>query len=214
MFIALTMLNYCVPCSNNSKIDIMGKITLIIMCLVAPFISAQTTYDILWKIGVNGVPASPTLELGDTVKWTWDDGLPHSVTNKPGSQETFDSGIESGSGFEYSYTFNEEGINDYQCDVHPGSMFGTVTVMPVLAIEDKFVKNLSFYPNPVKNDLTVFSLFKLDKYDIYNVLGAKVGSGKGTGNYTQIDLANLTSGMYFVKVASGDLRATLKVAKR
>ena len=35
----------------------------------------------------------------------------------------------------FSYTFDEEGINNYQWDVHPGSMFGTISFVDNLKTE-------------------------------------------------------------------------------
>ena len=71
----------------------MKKITLLIMALVVSIASAQTTFDLDWAIGINGAAASVTIEPGDTVRWTWTDSAPHTVTNLTGSQEMFDSGI-------------------------------------------------------------------------------------------------------------------------
>ena len=71
----------------------MKKITLIMFALLGPMVFGQMTYDLDWEIGVNGAAASFTIETGDTMRWTWTDALPHSVTNQAGSQENFDSGI-------------------------------------------------------------------------------------------------------------------------
>lgn len=184
------------------------------MAFAVSFMSAQTTFDLDWAIGINGADASITIETGDTVRWTLADNSPHTVSSIAGSQETFDSGTISGNGTQYSYTFTDVGTNDYQCNIHPGSMFGTITVELVLSIEDKFAQNISFYPNPVQDKLTVLSLYKLDSYVIYDVLGKKVVQGLATGNTTQLDMSGLNSGLYFVTAISGDLSSTFKVNKR
>ncbi|MGO3182097.1 MAG: T9SS type A sorting domain-containing protein [Aequorivita sp.] len=114
---------------------------------------------------------------------------------------------------EFSYTFNSQGSTEYQNDSNP-LMQGTVTVVAKLSSEDKFVKNLNFYPNPVKSDLLISSLFKIDSYQIYNVLGTLVSEGKGGGSYTQVDMSRFNSGLYFVKVTSKNMQATLKIAKK
>lgn len=192
----------------------MKKITLLLICMFAQSFVAQNTFDIAWMIGVNGAPASPTIEMGDSVRWTWGDALSHSVTSDAGSQESFDSGILTGLGTEFSNTFTQVGTNPYHCDVHSSSMFGTVTVVGNLSVEDKFVKNLNFYPNPVKNELTIASIFNIDSYQIYNVLGTLVSEGNGTGLVTQVAMGRLNSGLYFVKVISRNLQTTLKIAKK
>jgi len=193
----------------------MKKITLLLMALTASIASAQTTFDLDWAVGINGADASVTVEPGDTVRWTWTDALPHSVTSIAGmSVETFDSTILTGTGTQFSYTFSVEGTNDYECIVHSGSMFGTITVQQLVGIDEKFRKNISLYPNPVANKLTVTSLYKLDTYKIYNVLGKLVAQGAANGNITDIDLSSLQSGMYFVNAISGELQSTFKVAKQ
>lgn len=194
--------------------NVMKKITLLMFALIGPMVFGQMTFDLDWEIGVSGAAASFTIETGDTMRWTWADALPHSVTNQAGSQETFDSGILTGSGTEFSYTFTEEGTNPYQCDVHPGSMFGTITVEAPLSIDDKFASNIQFFPNPVEAQLTIVSLYRVDSYSIHDISGRLVGQGAGNGTYTQINSSNLETGMYFVTVISGDLQATLQVIKK
>ncbi|CAM3494469.1 Amicyanin [Aequorivita lipolytica] len=193
----------------------MKKITLIIAFFSITSIFSQTTFDLNWAIGTSGTAASVTIETGDTVRWTLTDGFSHTVTSIAGSSvETFDSGTFSGIGSQYSFTFSVEGANDYKCNFHPGSMFGKITVESGLSVEDKFVKNLNFYPNPVKNDLTISSLYKVDSYQIYNVLGSLVAEGKGNGNITLVDMSRMNSGLYFVKVTSKNMQTTLKIAKK
>ncbi len=192
----------------------MKKITLFIFAFVVSVASAQQTFDLDWMVGVNGAAASFTIEVGDTMHWTWGDALPHSVTNQGGSQETFDSGIITGLGTEFSYTFTMEGTNPYQCDVHAGTMFGTITVIPALSVDDKFARNVKIFPNPVEDQLTIASLYRLDTFKIYDISGRKVGEGAGTGTYTQLQMSYLKTGMYFVKVTSGNLETTLQLIKK
>ena len=191
----------------------MKKITLLLFVFSLSFVSAQTTYDVNWQVGISVPDASFSIEQGDTMRWTWTDALPHSVTSDGGSQESFDSGIITGVGTEFSYTFLEVGSNPYGCDVHP-NMIGTIFVEAPLSIEDKFAENVKFYPNPVANIFTITSLYPLDSYMIYDISGRNVAQGNGTGNFTQLEVSNLTTGMYFVKVKSGDLETMLQIIKK
>lgn len=188
----------------------MKKTILTLALIVSLSLSAQTTFDINWEVGVNGAAASATVAPGDTVRWTWTDALPHSVTSESGSQENFDSGILTGLGTEFSFTFNQTGSNDYRCDVH-SNMFGTITVEQILSTEDKFVKSLKFYPNPATDQVTVFSLFAIDSYELMNISGQLVMQGNDDGNFSQLDVSSLTPGMYFLKVTSGALAHTTKI---
>lgn len=191
----------------------MRKITLLLVLFSFQLLSAQHVFDINWGSEINTVIANPIIEIGDTVRWTWTDSSPKSVTSTNEAVESFDSGILSGQNKQYTYTFNQIGISEFRNDANP-ALSGKVTVVQRLSSADKFAKNLSFYPNPVESDLRILSLFKLDHYQIFNVLGSMIAEGKANAGNTRIDMSNMTSGLYFVKVFSKDLQATLKVAKR
>lgn len=191
----------------------MKKITLLFFFISINILTAQNVFEISWGPGINESVASPTIEVGDTVLWTWTDGSQKSVSALSNGTEYFDSGTLKGVNSDFSYTFSKTGVTEYQNN-SDSSMHGKVTVVSKLSIEDKFVKNLNFYPNPVRNDLTISSLFKVDNYQIYNVLGTLVSEGKGAGNYTQVDMSRLNSGLYFVKVTANGIQTTLKIAKK
>lgn len=185
----------------------------LLAALTTSLASAQTTFDLDWFVGVPSGNVSITVAPGDTVRWTWTDEVPHSVTSESGSQEDFDSGILTGAGTQFSYTFTQIGTNDYECEVH-SNMEGTITVEETVSVEDKFRKNISFYPNPVTNRLIIGSLYKLDSYAIYNVLGKLVAQGDASGNLTTLEMSNLQSGIYFINAVSGNMQATFKVTKQ
>jgi plastocyanin len=68
-------------------------------------------------------PADLTVKAGDTVKWTNNDSVAHTVTSDTGA-------FESGSlapGASYSFTFKNAGAFPYHCAVHP-SMTAKITV--------------------------------------------------------------------------------------
>ncbi len=193
----------------------MKNVTLFLAALLTTgFLAAQTTYNLDWAVGINGEDASVTIEVGDSVEWTWTDNLPHTVTSMAGATETFDSGTITGNGETYTYTFMQEGVNPYDCVIHPATMFGTITVEAALSIEDKFAINVNYYPNPVVDQLTVTSLFPMDGYQVFDILGKQVQQGQMSANVATIDFSQLKSGVYFVKVQSGELQKTVKVMKR
>lgn len=68
-------------------------------------------------------PASITVDLGDTVRWTNEDAAPegHDVTG-----DGLDSGLMN-QGDTYLHTFDSAGTVNYICTIHPG-MKGTVEV--------------------------------------------------------------------------------------
>ncbi|OAB78190.1 T9SS type A sorting domain-containing protein [Cochleicola gelatinilyticus] len=192
----------------------MKTILSIIFLSSTIFLYGQETFDLDWEQGVMGGDASFTIAIGDAIHWTWANGSSHSVTSLEESNEEFDSGILTGTGSEFTYTFTEEGENPYQCDVHPSSMFGTITVEVILDIEEKFKKNVLMYPNPIEDAITIVSLHKLEAYEIFDVYGKRVGWGEGGGTLTMLNTSYLNSGVYFITVQSKEYKTTKKLIKK
>ena len=191
----------------------MKKITLLCAILVAVSTTAQTTFDVAWDQMV-GADGTFTVEAGDTVRWTWNNGNPHSVTSIAGT-ETFDSGVISGMGTEFEFTFSSPGATDYQCDVHFNSMTGTITVLQTMGVDEKFAVNVQMYPNPVEDEMVIKSLYHLANYEIFDMYGKKVSWGNGNANYTSLNIAHLDAGVYFLKVTSEEgLQTTKKMVKK
>ena len=113
---------------KKQLLELGGHMFLLFSLFSVSGMTAQQTYTLDWGFNINGENASLTIETGDTVQWIWVDGGGHSVTSTPSSQESFDSGILQGAGSTYSYTFTQEGVNEYVCTPHSATMFGTITV--------------------------------------------------------------------------------------
>jgi len=73
-------------------------------------------------------PATKTIAVGTTLKWTNKDGVEHTVTSGvPGTPSgVFDSGNLASNG-SFSFTFSQTGTFKYYCKIH-SSMTGTITV--------------------------------------------------------------------------------------
>ena len=178
---------------------------------------AQDTYTINWTFGSNSdvTPttavnnADRTIEVGDTVEWNFISPGSHNVANKAGSQETFSSPGLQGAGFVFSHTFTQIGTNDYQCDPHPGSMFGTITVVAdgTLSLQkDEILNAVSIYPSLASTYLNIKLPTQIDSglsIEVYDVLGKKVL--KKTINRQSaktISVSSLNNGLYIIKIIS------------
>ena len=88
--------------------------------------------DIFFKSALNGSsnPAVDTVAVNGTVTWTWatTEALPHSVEST-GSPSFTSSGILSGAGNTYQFTFTAPGTYQYDCAVHGTMMTGTIVVV-------------------------------------------------------------------------------------
>jgi plastocyanin len=71
-----------------------------------------------------------TVAVNGTVTWTWatSEALPHSVQST-GSPSFTSSGIMTGAGNTYSFTFTAAGTYQYDCAVHGQMMTGTIVVV-------------------------------------------------------------------------------------
>jgi len=79
---------------------------------------------------------------------------------------------------------------------------------------DNFILNdaVSMYPNPAQNILTVKSNFRITGVQVYSLLGELVIDVRG--NFSRIDLRELNSGIYMVKIYSDQYSVTKKLIKK
>lgn len=199
------------------------KLLFILFAFVALSVSAQNqTVNIDWSFGSNSNATGPnnnadrTIEVGDTVIWDWYSTGTHNVERTGGtSSDNFVSGFMT-TGATFSYTFTSVGTNTYQCNPHPTSMFGVITVVPegTLSVPD-FATRLSainLYPNPASSTLNVEipSQFKEDlTIEVYNVLGKKILSKTISQLKTSLSISNWNDGVYLIKITSVSLGTTI-----
>ena len=71
-------------------------------------------------------PAAIRIAPGTTVVWEWVDGSAHTVTHENG--DAFDSGLQSGAGYTFEQTFDDDGLYLYLCEPHEQVQRGAVLV--------------------------------------------------------------------------------------
>lgn len=186
---------------------------LLVVALVATSVNAQTTHMISWFMGVSSSQASMTIDVGDTVKWTWDDTLPHTVTSIGDGADTFDSGTLTGDDKEFSHTFAIEGSFAYKCDIH-ASMQGTITVQSVAAVTDNKITDFKFYPNPVTDVLTITSGNTINSVTVYDMTGRVIMANTADTPTVKVYMDSFTAGTYIVTVNSEDASKNITVVKK
>lgn len=75
------------------------------------------------------------------------------------------------------------------------------------------LSNLSYYPNPVKNVLTVAYSEEIQGIQLYNMLGQLVLNRNTNTSKVTIDMASMASGSYILKVTVNSLTQNVKVIK-
>ena len=110
-----------------------GKFALVITLLVALLIGwrvesagAQEKKTATVEVKIDNfsfTPATITVPVGTTVRWTNRDDIPHTVVSDDGKfqSKTLDTDDQ------YSYTFTKAGTFGYYCSIHP-KMTGKVVV--------------------------------------------------------------------------------------
>lgn len=112
--------------------------------------AATTTVDVgnnwFCNSGFQGGTCETKINVGDTVVWDFDDPAttaPHTTTST--STSLWDSGtLNSGT---FQFTFDTPGTFEYQCNIHPSQMQGTIVVNGPPATETPF-PTLPVPPSP------------------------------------------------------------------
>ena len=197
------------------------KLLLVLFVLGIMSTNAQTTHNILWGFNSNpsaagNLDSSRTIEVGDTVMWTWDSPGSHNIDSQTGSAQTFNSGSPTSAPNTFSVTFTVEGTNDYECNPHSGSMFGTITVIPVLNVNAFGLDKFAISPNPAKDRLNIELPVSIDnaRLRVFDVLGKQILSQEISGIEASVNVSNWNNGIYIVRVSSNSISQTKRFVKQ
>ncbi len=91
------------------------------------------------------------------------------------------------------------------------SEFGTY-IDVVTGLEILNAATLTVYPNPASETIYVSGI-KADRFEIININGQIVSNSEVSSDIINVDIKNLTSGSYFIKIYSGDVNAVIPFVK-
>ena len=74
--------------------------------------------------------------------------------------------------------------------------------------------NFSYFPNPVKNTLTLNAQNNIEDVRMYNMLGQEVMNAQPQAVDSDIDMSSLETGTYFVQVTIASITKTVRVVKQ
>ena len=89
----------------------------------------------------------------------------------------------------------------------------TWTCYSTLSTADENLENLTIYPNPTNGNTLYFNLTKDVTIRMYNVLGKLIKYNKISSKNNNIDISNLTKGIYLLKINSENQFITRKIIK-
>ncbi|MDR6967152.1 hypothetical protein J2X31_001159 [Flavobacterium arsenatis] len=113
----------------------------------------------------------------------------------------------------YASQTNEAGCESLARNPNPVSNRLAVTVYSALGINNYALKNVKFYPNPVKNTLNVEAESTISLIEIYNSLGQKIITNTNSSNKLFVDLSDVSSGVYLIKIYSEENIQFTKIIK-
>jgi hypothetical protein len=90
----------------------------------------------------------------------------------------------------------------------------TVEVQMVLDAKDFAADTFTYYPNPVKDVLTLFYTQAITHVEVFNMLGQKVLEAAPGQDLARVDLSSLANAAYTVKVSVGEASKTIRVIKQ
>lgn len=83
-----------------------------------------------------------------------------------------------------------------------------------LGVSDQSVAGFNFYPNPVKNMISLRAEKNIQSVVFYNVAGQKIQSAKTNTNSMDINLSNLQPGLYIMSVTIDGKTTNHKILKK
>jgi len=72
----------------------------------------------------------------------------------------------------------------------------------------------AYYPNPVNDNLTLKAQKEISNVSVYNMLGQEVYRNAPNSVDNLVNMSDLQSGAYFVKVTIDNVTETIKVIKK
>lgn len=91
--------------------------------------------------------------------------------------------------------------------------FDVMILDPSLSTTDVNVDDFSLYPNPVQDQLNISTKETITAVSIYNILGQEVIAFDGDDVQKNINVSELSSGTYIVKIQVGDAASSRKFIK-
>ncbi len=104
----------------------------------------------------------------------------------------------------YIFVLNNGGPSDVVIDIS-GSLLSTI---------DNTIEGFTFYPNPSMDVLNLSSSTSIDSVELYNMLGQRVISLEIGATASQVDVSNLATGTYIMKVTAEGQTASYQVIKK
>ena len=89
-----------------------------------------------------------------------------------------------------------------------------IVVEPALSVDDQNKLAFTYFPNPVKNELTLKAQSNIQNIAVYNMLGQEVLNSYPNTLESNVQMDKLQSGAYFIKVTINNATETIRVVRQ
>jgi hypothetical protein len=170
----------------------------------APLINGQIKLTLEFKPGQT---LADLIIDGQNIKWYINQNPLAGKTNKANEDPLpLTTILVEGTTYYASQTVN--GIESTE------RMAVTVKLNGALSTPDFILSNFKYYPNPVLHNFTISNTSVIDEIEIYSASGTTVLSKRIDSDHSEIDLSNVSSGVYLLKVKSEGKTKTVKIVKK
>ncbi|WP_289664406.1 T9SS type A sorting domain-containing protein [Flavobacterium panacagri] len=171
----------------------------------APSANGKTTVNVDFK---QGQTLADLVIEGQNIKWYSTPGSsPTGKTNKVAAEVPLPLSTVLVDGVTYYASQTINGVESKE------RLAVTAKVNGSLSTPDFELADFRFYPNPVKNILSIKNQSSIDHIQVFSVSGKSVLSKNINGNSAEIDLSGLSTGMYILNVKSDGKEKAFKFVK-
>ncbi|WP_264535896.1 T9SS type A sorting domain-containing protein [Flavobacterium sp. N1736] len=169
----------------------------------APLIDGKNTTTIEFTAGQT---LGDLVVQGQNIKWYSTSSLAGKTNKSADASLPLSTILVDGTTYYASQTIN--GIES------PERLAVTAKVKGSLSTPDFVLPNFAYYPNPVEHTLSISNTSNIDEVEIISVSGKSILAKKINNTQSEIDLSNVSSGFYFLKVKSEGQVKTIKIVKK
>lgn len=182
-----------------------GANTMLTIATIADFTNTGSEVEFEWKI----------IEINAPAEWAFGmcDPLNCLTDLKVGTSGLFSVAVTKSGQFTGDFEIKgKSGMGTAKVSIYPknspssaDTVIFQITAWPTGIKENGFVREFTYFPNPVKERLQIkYNTRESLIIDIYNVLGTKVKSFTHTGFESDINVGDLQNGIYFIRFREGN----------
>ena len=160
-------------------------------------------------------------EMAPNANGAWMDLTPINDDSGTNADDATKYGLVSDNAWvEVKYSFTvPAGVTQVRTNEWSGSVIRyfddwSIVDQASLSVEGLSSYNFSYSPNPATDIINLNAMKSIDKVDVINVLGQKAMNAKVSALNKSIDISNLKSGIYMLRVTIGGTVGTYKVIKK